>query len=184
MRALTLLAVNVLVVESDQIAAATRLELRKLWDRAFGDRFSDDDADHAYGGVNVLALDGDRLIGHASAVPRPIKFGEQPWRTVGYVEAVATDPELQGAGVGRRTMQRLQAEISSRWPVAMLSTGRATRFYSLLGWEQWRGLSYTKTATGVVLDGEHGGLMILRLDQSVPDLSVGVTCQGRVGDAW
>jgi aminoglycoside 2'-N-acetyltransferase I len=82
-------------------------------------------------------------------------------------------------------MQRLQAEISSRWPVALLSTGRATRFYSLLGWEQWRGLSYTQTATGVVLDGEHGGLMILRLDRSVvPDVSVEVTCEDRPGDAW
>ena len=98
---------------------------------AFDDRFSDDDADHAYGGVHVLVLSGDRLIGHASAVPRRIKFGDEPWRTVGYVEAVATDPEHQGGGIGRRAMQALHAEISLRWPVALLSTGRATGFYEL-----------------------------------------------------
>ena len=182
----TLTVVDVVVVESDQIDEATRSGLRTLWDRAFGDRFfSDDDADHAYGGVHVLVRDGDRLISHASAVPRRIRFGEQPWRTVGYVEAVATDPERQGEGMGRRTMERLRGEISSRWPVALLSTGRATGFYELLGWEKWRGLSYTQTATGVVPDGDHGGLMILRLDLSVvPDLSVGVTCEDRPGDAW
>ncbi|GAA2141762.1 aminoglycoside N-acetyltransferase AAC(2')-Id [Nocardioides koreensis] len=176
---------EVVVVDSDQIDGATRLALRTLWDRAFGDRFSDDDADHAYGGVHVLAREDDRVLGHASAVPRRIRFGDRPWLTVGYVEAVATDPERQREGIGRRTMERLQEEICSRWPVALLSTGRATGFYELLGWERWRGLSYTQAATGVVPDDEHGGLMILRQDPSaVPDLSTSVTCEDRPGDAW
>lgn len=176
---------DVVVVMSDQIDAATRLGLRTLWDRAFGDRFSDDDADHAYGGVHILAWDSNRLIGHASAVARQIRFGDQPWRTVGYVEAVAVEPARQGEGIGRRTMERLQAEISARWPVAMLSTGSARRFYELLGWEHWRGLSYTQTVTGVVPDGDDGGLMALRLDATVaPDLSAQVTCEARLGDAW
>lgn len=170
---------------SDRFEAVARLELRELWRRAFGDRFTDDDAEHAYGGVHVLACDGERVVAHASAVPRRIRFGSEPWRTVGYVEAVATDPEHQGKGLGRQTMRRLQAEIGQRWPVALLSTGRAKGFYERLGWERWRGPSYTRTATGVVRDGEHGGLMILRLDPSlVPDLSVTVTCEDRAGDAW
>ncbi|HSE07730.1 MAG TPA: GNAT family N-acetyltransferase [Nocardioidaceae bacterium] len=176
---------DVVIIESDQIDASSRVDLRDLWRRAFGDRFSDEDADHAYGGVHVLVRDGGRLIGHASAIPRRIKFGDQPWRTIGYVEAVATDPDRQGEGVGRQTMQTLQAEISRRWPVALLSTGRATDFYKLLGWEQWGGLSYTRTVNGVVPDGEEGGLMVLRLEPSVvPDLSVAVTCEDRLGDAW
>jgi len=177
--------VTVVVVQSEGLNEATKLELRALWRRAFGDRFSDDDAEHAYGGVHVLAFVGDLLVGHASAVPRRIRFGEQPWLTVGYVEAVATDPDLQGQGIGRQFMQRLHAEIASRWRVALLSTGRATLFYGALGWEQWRGSSYTATGTAVVPDGEHGGLMILRLDPSlVPDLSIAVTCEDRAGDAW
>jgi aminoglycoside 2'-N-acetyltransferase I len=177
--------VRIVVAGSDQIDPPTRAALRLLWDRAFGDRFSDDDADHANGGVHVLARDGDRVVGHASAVPRRIRFGDGPWRTVGYVEAVATDPECQGSGVGTRVMQRLHAEIATRWPVALLSTGRATGFYETLGWERWQGLSYTATEKGVVADGEHGGLMILRPDRSVvPDLSVAVTCEDRPGDAW
>ena len=173
------------VVDSDHLDAASREALRMLWDQAFRDGFSDEDADHAYGGVHVLARENERLIGHASAVPRRIRFGDQPWRTVGYVEAVATLPERQGEGIGRRTMEALQEEIRSRWPVALLSTGRATGFYELLSWEQWHGLSYTQTAAGAVRDGEHGGLMILRFDRSaVPDLSVDVTCEDRPGDAW
>jgi aminoglycoside 2'-N-acetyltransferase I len=177
--------VELVVVESDVIDETTRVALRSLWDRAFGDRFSDADADHAYGGVHVLVRAGDRLVGHASAVPRRIRFGEASWLNVGYVEAVATDPRHQRTGIGRRTMLELHGEIRSRWPVAMLSTGRATAFYEPLGWERWRGTSYTRTEAGVVADGEHGGLMILRLDRSVvPDLSVSVTCEDRPGDAW
>ena len=82
-------------------------------------------------------------------------------------------------------MARLREEIFSLWPLALLSTGRATGFYELLGWQQWRGLSYTQTATGVVTDGAHGGIMILSADPAtVPDLTVAVTCEDRTGDAW
>jgi aminoglycoside 2'-N-acetyltransferase I len=177
--------VEIVVAESDQLDAETRAALRELWHRAFGGRFSDDDADHAYGGVHVLVRADARVVGHASAVPRRLRFADQPWRTVGYVEAVATDPGHQGRGVGRRTMLALHEEIERRWPVALLSTGRATGFYERLGWERWRGLSYTRTADDVVPDDEHGGLMILRLDASaVPDLAVAVTCEDRRGDAW
>jgi aminoglycoside 2'-N-acetyltransferase I len=178
--------VEVVVVGSEQIDAATREALRVLWNRAFsGRRFSHHDADHAYGGVHVLGRDNGHLVSHASAVDRQIRFGDAPWRAVGYVEAVAVDPDRHGEGIGRRTMARLHTEISSRWTVAMLSTGTATGFYESLGWERWRGLSYTQTATGVVLDGEHGGLMVLRLDPAVvPDVSVAVTCEDRPGDAW
>lgn len=174
------------VVSSDQIDAPTRLEARALWDRAFGDRFNDHDADHAFGGVHVLAQDGDRLIGHASAVPRRLRFGDGPWRSVGYVEAVAVDPVHQGRGIGRAVMRALHVEIAARWPVAVLSTGRARSFYASLGWESWEGLSYTQASpTSVYADSEHGGLMILRIDPYlVPDLSVDVTCEDRPGDAW
>jgi aminoglycoside 2'-N-acetyltransferase I len=176
---------RLVVLDSDRIDEGTRRALRSLWDSAFGDRFDDHDAEHAYGGVHVLAYDAERVVAHASAVPRRIRFGDGPWRTVGYVEGVATEPARQGEGIGRLMMERLRTEISSRWPVALLSTGRATTFYELLGWERWRGLSYTETEAGVLPDNEHGGLMILRLDASlVPDLTVGVTCEDRPGDAW
>src|SRR5262249_59519005 len=132
-------AVDVVVAGSEQLDPTTRAVLRALWARAYGDRFDDHDADHAYGGVHVLILDGDRIVGHASAVPRRIRFGDARWRTVGYVEAVATDPDRQREGLGRQMMERLHDEIRSPWPVAMLSTGPATGIYETLGWERWRG---------------------------------------------
>jgi aminoglycoside 2'-N-acetyltransferase I len=177
--------VDVVTVESDNLDPACRLALRALWDEAFDGRFSDEDAEHAYGGVHVLVHDNGRVIAHASAVPRHIRFADSSWQTVGYVEAVATHPERQGQGIGRHVMARLQEEIVSRWPLALLSTGRATGFYELLGWQRWRGLSYTQTATGVVADGEHGGIMVFSADPAMlPDLFLAVTCEDRPGDAW
>jgi aminoglycoside 2'-N-acetyltransferase I len=131
--------VDLFVGDSDEVDATTRAALRELWHQAFGDRFSDDDADHAYGGVHVLMFDGARLVGHASAVPHRLSFDRDPWLLVGCAEAVATYPYRQGEGIGRDMMQRLHAEIAARWPVALLSTGRATGFYEAQGWERWRG---------------------------------------------
>jgi aminoglycoside 2'-N-acetyltransferase I len=177
--------VDFVVAESPQLDLATRSRLRQLWDQAFGDRFTDANADHAFGGVHVLARDSDRLIGHASAVPRMIRFGDEPWRQIGYVEAVAVDPGRQRSGVGRRTMEVLHAELASRWPAALLSTGRATGFYESLGWHRWRGPTFTETATGLVQNHNHGGLMILRFDPTIaPDVSASVICEDRPGNSW
>jgi GNAT superfamily N-acetyltransferase len=114
--------VEVVIVGSDGIDAENRAALRALWERAFGPRFANNDADHAYGGVHVLGFTDGRLISHASVIPRQIRFGDQPWRTVGYVEAVAVEPACQGKGLGRTTMARLQTEISSRWPMTSSAT--------------------------------------------------------------
>jgi aminoglycoside 2'-N-acetyltransferase I len=182
---LRLTEVDVAVVESSDIGLETRAALRELWERAFGDRFSQDDADHAFGGVHALAHDGEHLVGHASAVPRRIRFGDGPWQVVGYVEAVATDPDHQGRGIGTGVMTALHEQIATRWPAALLTTGRARAFYESLGWECWRGPTYTQTSTGVAADDAHGALMILRLRPSVaPDLSATVMCEDRPGDAW
>lgn len=172
------------VIESSGLTAPARRSLRQLWSDAFGDRFSDHDADHAYGGVHVIAFDGTTPVGHASVVPRRIRF-DAKWRDVGYVEAVATAPGYQRQGVGTAVMSLLHDQIRDRWRVAMLSTGQATSFYERLGWERWRGASFTLTQSGAVPDSEHGGLMILRLDPSaVLDLTADVTCEDRPGDAW
>lgn len=170
---------------SASLGHKTRLALRQLWHEAYGDRFSDDDAEHAYGGVHVLAVKNGALIGHASAIPRSIRFGEGDWQTIAYVEAVAVYPEFQGKGIGTEVLRTLHEEMAQIWSVAMLSTGRATSFYESLGWRRWEGTSYTVTKDGTVPDGEHGGLMVISLVNDFRvDVHQTVTCEDRPGDAW
>jgi aminoglycoside 2'-N-acetyltransferase I len=177
--------VSLRVAVSDEVDAATRAALRQLWAAAFGDRFDDDDADHAYGGVHVLAADGGEIAGHASAVPRRIRVADD-WWDVGYVEAVATHPAAQRAGVGSAVMRRLHEEIDARWPLAFLSTGRARDFYLRIGWEVWQGPSSVLTEAGpVATDEEHGGILVRRTGSSAGlDLALPIMCEDRPGDAW
>ena len=174
---------NLIVLDSDRVDSATRAALRGLWADAFGDRFDDHDAEHAYGGVHVVAIEDGNVVGHASAVPRRIRIGDD-WWDAGYVEAVATRPERQRTGVGTALMRRLHDEIDARWPIAFLSTGQARDFYLGLGWEVWEGRSSVLTADGeVATDEEHGGILVRRGPDG-PDLTLPITCEDRPGDAW
>ena len=85
------MVVEVVVIDSDQIDAETRLRLRELWNLAFGDRFSDYDADHAYGGVHVLlatatgssatpALSPDKSSSGTS--PGALSVTSRPWLSI------------------------------------------------------------------------------------------------------
>lgn len=171
------------VVTSAELDDDARAALRRLWDDAFGARFSDDDADHAYGGVHVIARDlaGGAVV-HASAVPRRLRVGET-WHDAAYVEAVAVDPARQGEGLGTIAMETLADQIAAGWPFAVLSTG-SHGFYERLGWQRWQGRSLTRRADGTEEpDDEHGGLMVLVLDARL-DLRADIVCEDRPGDAW
>src|SRR5687767_8769988 len=97
----------------DLTPAETRA-IRSIMSAAFGsdpeERFGDDDWEHATGGVHfVLELDGE-IVAHGAVVERTIRVGGRPLRT-GYVEAVATAPAHQGAGLGSIVMGDVTAWI-------------------------------------------------------------------------
>jgi hypothetical protein len=60
----------------------------KLLNAAFDQEFSDEDNAHAYGGVRVIAVADDQIMGHAALISRTITITGTPYR-VGYVEGVA-----------------------------------------------------------------------------------------------
>src|SRR6266545_7051162 len=53
------------------------------------ERFTEEDWDHAVGGVHFVLDIGGEIVAHASVVEREFHVGGRPLRT-GYVEAVAT----------------------------------------------------------------------------------------------
>ncbi len=108
------------------------------------------------------------------------------WCTVGYVEAVATRTERQGAGIGLAVMEALHNEMQHRWSVGVLSTGRARGFYERLGWMSWEGPSYVRTEQGEVRTKEEDAGLMVRTIDGTPSIerTVSMTCENRSGDAW
>jgi aminoglycoside 2'-N-acetyltransferase I len=162
--------------------------IRALMDVAFGsaedERFTEDDWQHAVGGVHfVLELDGE-IVAHAAVVEREIHIGGGPLRT-GYVEAVATSPDRQAMGLGSVVMTDVTDYIRERFDLGGLGTGRQS-FYGRLGWQIWAGPSSVRTTDGdQPTPDDDGYVMVLSTSRTPPlDLAGPISCDWRPGDVW
>jgi aminoglycoside 2'-N-acetyltransferase I len=158
-----------------------------LW-AAFGDdpdgAFTEDDWQHALGGVHfVLDVDGE-IAGHAAVVEREIRVAQMPLRT-GYVEAVATAPARQRSGLGSLVMIDVGEHIRERFELGVLGTG-VHAFYERRGWLTWRGPSSVRTPEGDIrTPDEDGYILVLPTPSSPPlDLAAPISCDWRPGDVW
>jgi aminoglycoside 2'-N-acetyltransferase I len=155
---------------------------------AFGpdedERFGQDDWDHAVGGVHfVLDIDGE-LVAHASVVERELHVDGRPLRT-GYVEAVGTAVDRQGAGLGSLVMTDVAWYIGDHFELGALATGRH-RFYERLGWLTWTGPTFVRTPDGPrPTPEEDGDILVLRTPSMPPlDPTASISCEWREGDVW
>jgi aminoglycoside 2'-N-acetyltransferase I len=172
-----------------ELTAGEVREIRALMDVAFGtegeeERFSDDDWQHALGGVHfVLELDGE-IVAHAAVVERQLYVGAVTLRT-GYVEAVATSPDRQGVGLGSIVMTDVTEYVREGFELGGLGTGRQS-FYGRLGWRIWAGPSAVRTPDGErPTPDDDGYIMVLETPTSPPlDLAARISCEERPGDVW
>ncbi|MEO6351267.1 MAG: GNAT family N-acetyltransferase [Candidatus Limnocylindrales bacterium] len=175
------LATNELTVE--EIA-----EIRGLMLVAFADdengAFTDDDWEHSIGGTHFVLRDAGRIICHASVVERDLHVDGKPLRT-GYVEAVATLPELQGRGFGTAVMREVNDLIATEFDLGALGTG-SHHFYERLGWQVWRGQTFVRTDGGLQRTPDEEGDILVLSTPRTPALDLGQTlsCEWRPGDVW
>lgn len=178
----------VVVLPTDQVAPEVLAGARSLMDLAWpdpDDRFTDDDWDHALGGLHAYIRDAAGVvIAHASVVPRRLWIGEHPV-TAGYVEAVAVQPDLQGQGLGSAVMEAIDALIRLRYELGVLGTGE-DRFYARLGWERWGGTLWVRRTAGSERSPEEDGYVwVLRTPGSPPfSGDEPLSCEERPGDDW
>lgn len=168
-----------------QLTPTQREFLHGLAVAAYGKDFTAHDLAHALDGVHIVVREGERWLAHAAVVPRTLHVGERPVR-VGYVEAVASQPDRQGEGLASRVMQAAAELICKRYDIGALSTGEH-EFYERLGWEAWRGSSYIIGRDGRRRRSadEDDGIMVLRCAASCDiDLAADIACHDRPGDAW
>jgi aminoglycoside 2'-N-acetyltransferase I len=161
--------------------------IRSLLGAAFahdGTGFADADWAHALGGTHALAIVDGLIVAHAAVVTRPLEIDGRPVHA-GYVEAVGTLPERQGAGHGSALMRAIDEVIVRDFELGALSTG-AHAFFERLGWERWLGRTGVRTAAGVELTpDDDAGIMVLRTPTSPPFDPRGLlSCDWREGDVW
>jgi aminoglycoside 2'-N-acetyltransferase I len=159
-------------------------EIRHVLDTAFAGDFTDADWEHALGGTHAVISDLGRVVAHAAVVPRTIWVGEREL-PAGYVEAVGTDPSVQGTGLGSLLMETVAAELREKYELGALSTG-APAFFERLGWERWQGPTFVRRgAERIRTPDEDDGVMVLRFGPSATvDLTEPIACETRPGDDW
>lgn len=129
--------------------AATLAAARRLMEDAFHDRLSDDDWEHALGGVYALVREGDRLVAHGSVVQRRLLHNGRALRT-GYVEAVAVRTDRRRRGYGAALMDALERVIGAAYDLGALSASEdGIGFYAARGWQRWRGPTSVLAPTGI-----------------------------------
>lgn len=173
------------VIESADVAPDVLESLRDLCDEAFGERFGEEDWQHALGGRHVIAFAGREVMAHAAVVPRELWVDGALHQAL-YVEAVATNPSLQGQGIGTLVMQEIGALIEADGVLGALSTG-SPEFYQRLGWEHWQGPTYVRRGEDLMrTPDEDDTVLVLRRGANLQrlDLTADIACRDRSGDAW
>lgn len=178
----TILRLSTNDLNTTQIADIRRL----LW-AAFANKrgpFTEDDWQHALGGTHFIAQVEGAIVAHASVVERELHIDGRPLRT-GYVEAVATLPELQGRGHATALMREVNTLITGDFELGALSTG-SQGFYERLGWRVWRGPSSVRTKQGDEPTPDEDGYILFLTTPATPplDLAAPISCEWREGDVW
>jgi aminoglycoside 2'-N-acetyltransferase I len=175
-------------IGTDDLTVSEIAAIRQLLVAAFGsdeeEAFTDDDWAHAIGGLHFILVLNDQIVAHASVVERRLHVGDRALRT-GYVEAVATAPDRQGAGFGSTLMSEVSDYIRGAFELGGLGTGRQA-FYERVGWRTWKGPSGVRTSEGVRPTPEDDGYIMVLTTPSSPPLerSATITCEWRPGDVW
>jgi aminoglycoside 2'-N-acetyltransferase I len=164
--------------------AAALTAARALLDAVFGDELTDDDWEHALGGMHALLWEEDELIGHASVIQRRLLYRGRALRA-GYVEGVAVRADRRRRGHGAALMEALERVIRGAYDLGALgATDEGAGLYTGRGWKQWQGSTSALTPTGVTPTEDADGAVYV-LEAAVPlDLSAELTCDWRDGDVW
>jgi aminoglycoside 2'-N-acetyltransferase I len=180
--------ITVDTVHTGHLESATLAAIRTLLDEVFApvpeERFTDDDWDHAVGGLHAVVREGADVVGHASLVQRRLLHGGRALRT-GYVEAVAVRADRQGRGYGTALLDALEPVIDRAYDLGALSaTDRAAAFYRARGWHRWGGRTFALTPRGVERTADEDAGVHVRLAGAPVDLTGDLTCDWRDGEVW
>jgi aminoglycoside 2'-N-acetyltransferase I len=157
---------------------------RSLLDEAFGPEMTDDDWEHALGGMHALVWEAGELVGHGAVIQRRLLHDTRALRA-GYIEGVAVRADRQGKGYGAALMDPLERVVRGAYDLGALGASEiGAGFYAARGWRQWRGRTWGLTPAGIVrTEAADGDIYVMEVAASL-DLTADLTCDWREGDLW
>jgi aminoglycoside 2'-N-acetyltransferase I len=175
---------EVVTAHTADLDANTLAAARALLDDVFADDMTEEDWEHALGGVHAFVREGDDVIAHGSVVQRRLLHAGSALRT-GYVEAVAVRADRRRRGLGAAVMEALERVIRGAYDLGALGASEeGEELYRSRGWKQWQGPLFALTPAGVTrTEEEDGGVYVLPVAAAL-DLSGELTCDWRDGDVW
>jgi aminoglycoside 2'-N-acetyltransferase I len=172
------------LVHTADLDAATRAAVRAMLDDAFDGDFSDQDWEHALGGMHALAWDGDELAGHASVVQRRLLYGGRALRA-GYVEAVGVRSDQRRRGHGAALMEAIERVIRGAYELgALASTEVGAALYVARGWQRWEGPTSVLSPDGIARTRDNDDAIYVLPVATPLDRSAALVADWRDGDAW
>jgi GNAT superfamily N-acetyltransferase len=172
---------EIVTLPTEALGPAEREEIVALCTRAFGTDFSSlwhfvRRADH------LLARLHGHLVGHTVWSTRHARVEAGPPLRTAYLDAVATDPDLWGRGIGRAVIAAVE-DITTGSDLRALSTDRPG-FYERLGWERWLGLTGGRDGDRIVPTPDE--IVFISRTPHTPPLDVHslLTVEWRAGSIW
>ena len=180
----TIVAPRLQVAHTSALDTGALAAARALLYDVFAPELTDEDWDHALGGIHALAWEGDELIGHAALVQRQLIHDGRALRT-GYVEGVAVRADRRRQGHGGALMAALEPLIRSAYDLGALGSSEdGGPFYAARGWTPWQGPTYALTPDGPTRTEEEDGWIYVLQPTPPLDATKSLTCDYRAGELW
>lgn len=172
------------LVHTSDLDNETRQDAHAMLVAAYDGQFTDDDWDHALGGMHALICHRGALLAHAAVVQRQLIYQGRALRC-GYVEAVAVREDLRGQGLARAVMDAAEQVIRGAYQIGALSASELGRpVYERRGWLPWQGATFVLAPDGRTrTPDDDDAIYVLAASQEL-DTGAELTCDWRNGDVW
>jgi aminoglycoside 2'-N-acetyltransferase I len=172
------------LVHTADLDSDTRQRIHQMVTEAFAGEFTENDWEHALGGMHALIWDHGAIIAHASVVQRRLIYQGDALRC-GYVEGVAVREDHRGHGLVHALLDGVEQVLRGAYQVgALSSSARARRLYASRGWTPWLGPTSVLAPSGPSRTAEDDGTIFVFPVAIGMDTSAELICDWRAGDVW
>ena len=175
------------LVHTSDLDGETAEDARRMLVDAFSNSevdFTDDDWEHALGGMHALICVRGALVAHGAVVQRRMIHRGVALRC-GYVEAVAVREDWRGQGLAMAVLDGLEQVLRGAYQLGALSASDAGRpIYASRGWQPWQGMTSVLAPFGLTpTPDDDGSIFVLPVTADL-DTTGEITCDYRDGDVW